>query len=85
MQFHLRYGLSGDIQDTRIRDDQRIDVDLLQIAQVLIESDQLIIMRDDIDGDVYFNTMFMGKSNAFFKLRRIEILSASPKPVTGTS
>ena len=73
MDRQIRNDLSGHGHDARVRHDQCIHADLFQITEIFRQFDQLVIMRDDIDRDMDFHSVAVGKDYGFFQFFIVEI------------
>ena len=63
--FDLRTYFFCNLIYTRIRNDQRIRSDLFQLFKIFPNAFEILIMCQNVGCDIHFDTMFMGKPNAF--------------------
>ena len=67
-------------KNTRVCDDQRIRLQFFQFLKIFSYSWKVIIMCQNINCNIDFYSMFMGKSNSLCHIFVLKILGFCPKP-----
>ena len=74
MQFEIRGDMAGFHHDADIGDDQRVDPDFGELAQILAHGRDLVVMRQNVAGHVHAGAMLVRVSRALLEILEREIL-----------
>ena len=72
---------SRDIENTRVRDNQRIRLKLVELAQIQTDALQIIIVCQNIHRHMYTNSVAVRVTDSFRHILVIEIFCLGPKPI----
>jgi len=80
MDIHGRHHMAGNPENAGIGDDQAVNSNTLEKGQVVFQPVQVLVMGQDIDGDIDLDPALMGKADAFGHFLMAEIGGMGPEP-----
>ena len=81
MQFHIGNRLFRHHEDAEVGDEQCVDADLLQVAQVVRQAHEVAVVREDVDRHIDLLVECMGELDRLAQFLLGEIAAKRAQPV----
>ena len=81
MELHIRDAFPGHHKDAEVGDEQGVDADLLQVAQVVRQPDKVAVVREDVDRHVDLLVELVGEPDRLAQLFSREVATERAQAV----